>query len=85
MVATGDYQPAKRKLGLSRQMLEACLELGFPVFVLERSPLVLRDLDLLQATNELARVVMIWTIIQHGERGLPPPEMGNLLSSAFSA
>jgi len=28
-------------------MLELCLELGFPVSVLERSPLVLRDLDLL--------------------------------------
>ncbi len=48
LVFTGDYQPAERKFGLSRQLLEVCRDLGFPVFVLERSPLVLRDLDLLQ-------------------------------------
>ncbi len=39
-VFTGDYQPAERKFGMSRRMLEVCLEAGFPVFVLERSPLV---------------------------------------------
>jgi hypothetical protein len=26
LVGTGDYQPAERKYGLSRQMLEVCLE-----------------------------------------------------------
>lgn len=46
MVATGDYQAAEKKFEVSRRMLEVCLELGFPVSVLERSPLVLRDLDL---------------------------------------
>ena len=45
VVFTGDYQPAERKFELSRRMLEVCRDLGFPVFVLERSPLVLRDLD----------------------------------------
>jgi DNA repair photolyase len=63
VVGTGDYQPAERKFGFSRQMLEVCLELGFSVSVLERSPLVLRDLDLLQAINERARAVMMWSII----------------------
>jgi DNA repair photolyase len=85
VVGTGDYQPAERKFGLSRQMLEVCLELGFPVSVLERSPLVLRDLDLLQEINERARAVMMWSIIYtpdsaHAatvhqlERLAPPPE-----------
>jgi DNA repair photolyase len=63
VVGTGDYQPAERKYGLSRRMLEVCLELGFPVSVLERSPLVLRDLDLLQEINQRARAVMMWSII----------------------
>lgn len=63
MIFTGDYQPAERKFLLSRQMLEVCLELGFPVFVLERSPLVLRDLDLLQAINQRARAVVAFSII----------------------
>ncbi len=44
-------------------MLEVCLELGFPVSVRERSPFVLRDLDLLQAINERATAVMMWNII----------------------
>jgi DNA repair photolyase len=63
MIFTGDYQPAERKFTLSRQMLEVCLELGFPVFILSRSPLVLRDLDLLQAINERSRAVVAFSII----------------------
>jgi DNA repair photolyase len=67
MVFTGDYQPAERKFKLSRQMLEVCLELGFPVFVLTRSPLVTRDLDLLQAINQRSRVVVAFSIISTPE------------------
>jgi hypothetical protein len=63
MVFTGDYQPVERKFRLSRQMLEVCLELGFPVFVLTRSPLVLRDMDLLKAINLRSRVVVAFSII----------------------
>jgi len=62
-VFTGDYQPAEKVYSLSRKILEVCYELGFPVFVLERSPLVLRDLDLLQAINEKARAVVAFSII----------------------
>ena len=62
-VFTGDYQPAERKFGLSRQMLEVCLDLGFPVFVLSRSPLLLRDLDLLQAIHQRARATVAFSII----------------------
>jgi DNA repair photolyase len=63
MVFTGDYQPAERKFELSRRLLEVCFDLGFPVFVLERSPLVVRDLDLLQAIHEKARVVVAFSLI----------------------
>ncbi len=63
VVFTADYQPAERKFLVSRRMLEVCLELGFPVFVLTRSPLVLRDLDLLQAINQRARAVVAFSII----------------------
>ena len=63
LVGTGDYQPAERKHGLSRKMLEVCLDLGFPLFVLERSPLVLRDLDLLQAIDERAVAAVAFSII----------------------
>ncbi len=63
LIFTGDYQPAEKLYGLSRKILEVCLDLGFPVFVLERSPLVLRDLDLLGAINEKARAVVAFSVI----------------------
>jgi DNA repair photolyase len=62
-IFTGDYQPAERKFGMSRRMLEVCLEADFPVFVLERSPLVLRDLDLLTAIHERARAIVAFSVI----------------------
>ena len=62
-VFTGDYQPAERKYEVSRKMLQVCLELGFPVFVLERSPLVLRDLDLLKEIDQRARALVVFSII----------------------
>ena len=63
LIFTGDYQPVERKFRLSRKILEVCYELGFPVFVLERNPAVLDDLDLLQAIHEKARVVVAFSII----------------------
>jgi DNA repair photolyase len=62
-VFTGDYQPAEKKFQLSRRMLEVCLELGFPVFILERSPLVLRDLDLLQEIEANSKAVVAFSIL----------------------
>jgi DNA repair photolyase len=63
MVFTGDYQAAERRFMLSRQMLEVCRDLGFPVFVLTRSPLILRDLDMLQDINARARAVVAFSMI----------------------
>ena len=67
LMGTGDYRPAERKLGLSRRMLEVCLDLGFPVFVLERSLLVLQDLDLLRAIDERAVTVVAFSIVSTPE------------------
>ena len=85
LIATGDYQPAERKFQLSRRMLEVCLELGFPVSILERSPLVLRDLGLIQDINDRATALVFFSIIStpdsahyqticRMERLAPPPE-----------
>lgn len=67
VISTGDYQPAERKFGLSRKMLEVGLEAGFPIFVLERSPFVLRDLDLLQAIHARARCAVAFSIVSTPE------------------
>ncbi|OQY33902.1 MAG: hypothetical protein B6I38_03040 [Anaerolineaceae bacterium 4572_5.1] len=85
LIFIGDYQPAERKFELSRQMLEVCLEQSFPVFVLERSPLVLRDLDILIEIETRARAAVAFSIIstpdsqnyeriREIERLAPPPE-----------
>jgi DNA repair photolyase len=85
VVFTGDYQPAERKFEISLRMLEVCRDLGFPVFVLERSALVLRDIDLLQEVNRRAPSVIAFSIlttpdvpsysqVRSIERLAPPPE-----------
>jgi DNA repair photolyase len=95
LVFTGDYQPAERKFGISRQILTVCRDLGFPVFVLERSPLVLRDLDLLQEINAQAPSVVAFSAISTPDsphhtrvRALehlaPPPEKRFAAMEAFA-
>jgi len=52
IIACGDWQqPADERYRLSRAMLKVIWELRFPLFVVERSPLLLRDIDLLEAIN----------------------------------
>jgi DNA repair photolyase len=63
VVGLGDYQPAEWRYRLSRQMLQVCLDLGFPVFVLEKSHNVLQDLELITAINAKARAVISFSII----------------------
>ncbi len=85
LIFIGDYQPAERKFELSRKMLEVCRERNFPVFILERSPLILRDIELLQDIESRARAVVAFSIIHTKnspnyekinriERLAPPPE-----------
>lgn len=63
LVIAGDYQPAEKKFGISRQILEVLNDLQFPVMLLERSPLALRDLDLVQSINRRAKAVVAFSII----------------------
>lgn len=61
--ACGDWQqPAEDRYRLSRQMLEVVLEAGFPLFIVERSPLLARDLDLLVEINRRAWVGVVLSI-----------------------
>jgi DNA repair photolyase len=50
---TDPYQPAEKKLGITRQLLEAFLEHRHPVSLISKGGLMRRDLDLL---SELARL-----------------------------
>lgn len=63
LISVGDWQPAERKFRLSRKMLKVCYQLGFPVFVLEKSPLILDDLALLKKIDQKSGVVSGFSII----------------------
>lgn len=66
---TDCYQPIERKMKLTRQLLEICLEYRNPVGMITKNALVLRDLDLLQ---ELAakNLVCVYTSITSVDESL---------------
>jgi len=63
VISVGDWQrPAEDRYRLSRAMLEVVRELGFPLFIVERSPLLTRDLDLLVEINRRSWVGVLFSI-----------------------
>ncbi|MHA2074491.1 MAG: radical SAM protein [Candidatus Hodarchaeales archaeon] len=46
------YQPAEKKLTITQKLLQVVHDYNFPLFVLTKSKLVLRDLNLLKKINE---------------------------------
>ncbi|MBL7062300.1 MAG: hypothetical protein ISS54_06145 [Dehalococcoidia bacterium] len=61
LISTGDYQPAEKEFKLSRKLLEVALEMGFPILILERSPLITRDLDLIKAINRKSFAAVLFS------------------------
>ena len=53
---TDCYQPIERKMRITRQLLEICLEFRNPVGILSKNALVLRDMDIIQ---ELAKMNLV--------------------------
>jgi len=63
VIVCGDWQqPAEDRYRLSREMLEVVYDFGFPLFVVERSPLIARDLDLLESINARAWTGVVMSI-----------------------
>jgi DNA repair photolyase len=63
VIACGDWQqPAEDRYQLSRRMLAVVHEFGFPLFIVERSPLLTRDLDLLVEINRRTWVGVVYSI-----------------------
>jgi DNA repair photolyase len=60
VIACGDWQrPAEDRYRLSRGMLQVVRDLSFPLFIVERSPLLARDLDLLIEINQQSWVGVV--------------------------
>jgi DNA repair photolyase len=51
------YMPVETKYGLTRRALEVIAEFRFPVHIITKSDLVLRDLDILKRINEVYAAV----------------------------
>jgi DNA repair photolyase len=63
VISVGDWQqPAESRYRLSRGMLEVVHDLGFPLYINERSPLLARDLDLLGEINRQTWVGVAYSI-----------------------
>ncbi len=63
LITCGDWQqPAEDLYRLSRKMLGVVYDLGFPLFIVERSPLLIRDLDLLAEINRRAWVGVAFSL-----------------------
>ncbi len=77
---TDCYQPLERRFGLTRACLEVCAAFRNPVGLITRSPLILRDLDVLEQLNAWGAVsvsLSIPIVDRHFcaalEPGAPPP------------
>lgn len=73
---TDPYQPAEEQYRLTRACLAALLRRGFPVDILTKSPLVLRDLDLLRGAPNVSVGLTVTTdqeaMREVFEPGAPP-------------
>jgi len=71
MIGTGSmtdpYMPLEEKIGMTRKALETVYRYGFGFTVITKSPLVLRDLELLQAINRKAKCVVQMTLTTYND------------------
>lgn len=78
-INTDAYQPAERKLGITRDLLETCLDFRQPLALITKSTLILRDLDLLAELARLGLVrisVSVTTLDNELKRRLEPRTAG---------
>lgn len=65
---TDCYQPAEKKLGLTRELLKICLEHRQSVGIITKNDLILRDMDILEKMNEMRLVQVAVSITTMNER-----------------
>ena len=72
MIGTGSmtdpYMPLEEKIGMTRKAIETVYRYGFGFTVITKSPLILRDLELLQAVNKKAKCVVQMTLTTYNDK-----------------
>jgi len=63
LIYLSGYQPIERKYSYIKEMLEVCLELGFPIFINEKSPQLLENLNILRKINQKTHLNIGWSVI----------------------
>lgn len=69
---TDPYQPVEREYEITRMLLERLLRHGFPISILTKSSLVVRDIDVLQKFEECAVGLTITTLDDEVRRVFEP-------------
>jgi DNA repair photolyase len=70
--ATDPYQPIEGAMKITRRCLELLLHANWPVRVLTRNPLVLRDLDLLSSFDDISVGMSVPTFDEEARRIIEP-------------
>lgn len=70
--ATDPYQPAESQHGLTRRCLDVLSRHDWPLQVLTRSPIILRDLDLLETFTDIEVGMSIPTLDDEARRLIEP-------------
>jgi DNA repair photolyase len=79
------YMPLERKVNLTGRALEAIAEFHFPVHILTKSDLVLRDLDLLQEIGRVYAAVSFTITTADDALGKKVEPYAPLVSARFAA
>lgn len=77
---TDCYQPADRRFGITRQLLEVFIKHKHPVGIITKNSLILRDLDLLKALHRqhLLRVTLSITTLNEDVRRVMEPRTASV-------
>ena len=72
---TDCYQPAEKKYGITRQLLEVCLKYNQPVGIITKNALICRDIDILKqlAEKNLVQVHLSITTLDESLRRVMEP------------
>ena len=76
--ATDPYQPLERKYEITRRCLEVLAEKGFPILIVTKSNLVVRDIDILKKTRTVVSVTITTPrreVAEMIEPYAPPPDL----------